>query len=271
MSPIKRIISTKERPFAQVVSDLRHVVFSVIRDRPSSTGVGVTSVALGTGFFVKEELFITCEHVINNSEDPHREGDSYRLIANLTGSSPRIHQVTSPSVGSELNFYPELDLAVLQVPVTGEQPSANLSYAEVELGEEIGIAGYPLAELFNDPKGNLQLSGLIYRCGRGVVTGRYEVAVTQTASPLPIIETNFMFVSGNSGGPVFSPATGTVFGMVKMFRYKKLADLVCDADSPQQLPLGINGTYLSAVFAIYSGGIKLDAFRAALEGFGVTP
>jgi hypothetical protein len=157
------------------------------------------------------------------------------------------------------------------VPITSDQPFVSLSYDEVHLGEEIGIAGYPLAQFFNDPNGNLQLNGLIYRCGRGVVTGRYEIAVTPTTTPLPIIETNFMFVSGNSGGPVFSPETGTVLGMVKMFRYTKLADFVCTADTSQPLPSGINSTYLSAVLAIYSGGIKLDAFRAALESFGVTP
>jgi len=258
--------------FSTVVNDLRHVVFSVIRDRPlAPPDSGYASVALGTGFFVQRDLFVTCEHVLNHSADPHRDGDSYRLIANLTGSAPRIHQIRSPRLGFDLNLYPELDFAVLHVEDAGDQVSARLSYEEVALGDEIGITGYPLAQLFKDSQGNLQLNGLIYRCSRGVVTGRYEITASPTSAPLPLIETNFMFVSGNSGGPIFCPDTGKVIGMVKMVWWRKIAESLHHAETNQQLPFGGGAEYLSAVLAIYSGGIKLDAFRAALEGFGVTP
>jgi len=85
-----------------------------------------------------------------------------------------------------------------------------------------------------------------------------------------MIEVNFMFVSGNSGGPVFRPETGEVVGMVQGIRVHKIADYACQLNPPQQVPLGLPGQYLTGVLAIYSGGIKLDAFRAALEDFGVT-
>lgn len=263
-------LSVSHRPFSNVVADMRHVVFGVIRERPLGSG-GVGSIALGTGFFVAEDLFITCDHVINHPSDPHQTGDSYILVANLTGSSPRIHRVVGPQVGNGLDLYPELDLAILKVGKTSDQPYAAIMYDEIEPGEEIGITGYPLAQIGRDTNSNLVLDGMIHRCGRGVITARYEASLSQGAPTLPLIETNFMFVSGNSGGPIFNPATGQVVGMVKMVSWAKIADHLCQADLNHKLPAGIQTSYLSAVFAIYSSGVKLDAFRAALESSGISP
>jgi hypothetical protein len=39
------------------------------------------------------------------------------------------------------------------------QVSAHLRYEEVALEDDIAITGYPLAQLFNDSRGNLQPNG----------------------------------------------------------------------------------------------------------------
>jgi S1-C subfamily serine protease len=268
MAEPKGRLSREVRKFTDIVSDMRHVVFSVIRDRPQPDG-GVASAALGTGFFLKGDTFITCDHVMNSTGDPHQVGDSYRLIANLTGSTATVHVVKKPDVGKELSLYPDLDLAILQVPEVDDQPFASISYAEVPIGEEIGIVGYPLASLTTDAKANLQLEGLIYRAGKGIVTGRYRGTLNPVAPDLPMLETNFMFVSGNSGGPVFSAETGNVIGMVQGYRTVKVGEHLMQVTSPKNPNLPTE--YYSAVQAVYSGGIKCDAFRTALESFSIVP
>ncbi|RXH57661.1 hypothetical protein GRAN_0971 [Granulicella sibirica] len=80
-----------------------------------------------------------------------------------------------------------------------------------------------------------------------------------------------MFVSGNSGGPVFDPETGRVLGMVQGIQWFKIAEqLVAVNAAPGQLPLGIPPVYVAPVLAVYSRAIKLDCFRTVLDGFGIT-
>ncbi len=123
-------LKVKGKEFHQIVGDYRHVVCSVVRQRPMNGGNGAK--ALGTGFFVSRDVFITCDHVMNDPNDPHREGDSYALVANLTGASGKLYPLPTPQVGKEINLFPSLDLAVLRVPNTpNDQPFAPLEYGEV--------------------------------------------------------------------------------------------------------------------------------------------
>jgi hypothetical protein len=255
--------------FKDIVADLRYVVFSVIRDRPNPAG-GVISFPMGTGFFVAPKIFITCDHVVNPVALPHLTGDSYRLIANLTGTSATVHTLPTPQIGNEIILFPNLDLAVLKVDsVPNDHPYTALSYGEVHLGEEVGIVGYPLASLTTDPNGDLRLQGLIYRTAKGEVTGRYAGTLNPNAPDLPVVEVNFMFVSGNSGGPAFEADTGKVIGMVQGFTWRGIAEEHVQQTALQQLPLGLSTSYIARIHAIYSWAIKLDCFRTALEGLGV--
>ena len=263
-------LSTEPRKFKDIVADLRCAVFSVIRDRPNQAGA-FSSLPLGTGFFVKPDVFITCHHVFNPALDPHKSGDSYRLIANLTGSSATVHTITNVEVGKNLTLFPNLDLAVLQFNVGPDQAYAAITYDDVGIGDDIGVVGYPLAALNLDANGNLLLEGLIYRAAKGTITGRYAGTLNPQAPDLPVLEVNFMFVSGNSGGPVFEASTGRVVGMVQGIRWNKLAEQVSQISTPNlQLPLALPTDYIACIHAIYSLGIKLDCFRSTLDGFGIT-
>ena len=84
-------------------------------------------------------------------------------------------------------------------------------------GEDIGVVGYPVPEL-RVVNGNLTLNGLVYRAAKGHVTGRYVASLDATLLDIPIVEVNFLFVPGNSGGPVFSAETGRVIGFVSRYR-----------------------------------------------------
>ena len=97
------------------------------------------------------------------------------LVSNLTGNSGKIYTITNPQLGNEINLFPNLDLAVLRISSSpNDQPFVSLEYGDVYEGEDIGIVGYPLAELRVE-NGNITFNGVLYRAARGCVTGRYAV------------------------------------------------------------------------------------------------
>ena len=260
-------LKTKGKDFHEIVSDFRHVVCSVVRQRPMPGGMGAK--ALGTGFFVARDIFITCDHVMNNPSDPHQVGDSYALVANLTGTSGKVYPIPIPQLGQQVSLFPNLDLAVLRVPNTPQdQPYAALEYGDVYEGEGIGVVGYPLPEL-QVSNGNITFGAVIYRVARGSITARFT-ANDGALQNVPYIEVNFLFVPGNSGGPVFSARTGRVMGFVRAYRAVKIRESVETATMIQQLPLGLQAQYIESLSAIYSLAVKLDFVRATLESFGVT-
>ena len=150
MNPPQGKLSHKRRAFLNVAYDMRHVVYSVVRSRPVMVNgqQGFQSAARGTGFFVSPDIFITCHHVLNDAADPHVPGDNYVLVANMgPGVAPRIIQIARPEIGREINLFPQFDFAVLRVPAEANRPYASLSFNRVYEGEEIGVAGYPVARL----------------------------------------------------------------------------------------------------------------------------
>jgi len=267
MIPPTGRLKAKKRSFVEIVFDMRHVVFSVIRERPMPGGVGARP--LGTGFFVARNIFLTCEHVLNPPVDPHQAGDSYVLVANLTGTSGKTYKVAAPQTGNEINLFPNLDLGILRVASSShDQPFVALEYGDVYEGEDIGVVGYPLAEL-RTVNSNIALDAVMYRAGRGCVTGRYN-ANDGALVNVPYIEVNFLFVPGNSGGPVFSAETGRVVGFVRAFRTVKIREMVATATMIPQLPLGLGNQYIENLNAIYSLAVKFDFIRTTIEGFGVS-
>jgi S1-C subfamily serine protease len=270
--PTGRLSTKKGRPFHQIVADMRHVVCSVVRRRPAPASAGpnaTMAAALGTGFFASRDVFLTCDHVMNNPADPHLPGDSYWLVGNLTGTSGHVYTIDNPQIGQDIHLFPNLDLAVLRVPSTpNTQPYVAVDYGAVHEGQEIGVVGYPIPEL-TVISGNIAFNAVIYRAARGHVTARY-VTNDGPLQQVPYIEVNFLFVPGNSGGPVFSPETGRVLGFVRGFRAVKVKESVATVSMIQQLPLGVSNQYIENLNAIYSVAVKLEFIRTTIESFGVS-
>jgi Trypsin-like peptidase domain len=265
-------LKTSRRDFLKVAHDMRHVVYSVVRQRPVVVNGqnGINSAPRGTGFFVSPEIFITCHHVVNGAEDPHQAGDNYALVANMgVGNPPRVIPLNNPTVGQELNFFPQYDLTLLRVPRDATRAYASISFAHVYEGEDVGVAGYPIGKLSSPDQRNLSIDGLIYRVGRGPVSASFVWNISSVMTQIPIVEVGFLFVSGNSGGPVFLAETGHVIGFVHGFHDTKIREKVVSTGQNTALPQGMANQYVEHLHAIYSVAIKLDAVRSTLQTFGV--
>jgi hypothetical protein len=264
-------LSTKKRDFKNVVSDLRHAVLSVVRFRPSQQAGLFDINVLGSGFFVSSEVFVTCWHVIDSPELPHVNGDQYQLVGNL-GAVP-ISLPIGNVMGTDIHLFPDKDLAIIICKAKKDQAYLSVSYADIPVGMEIGVSGYPLARLGTDANGNPDVKALVYRVAKGVATAVFRYDVDHgDGHPLldtQVVEVNFLFVPGNSGGPIFEADTGRAIAYVKGMRTHKIKETAEQCFPTTQVPNGLSRTYLDAVHAVYSIGLTLDRVRPELEQFGV--
>lgn len=263
-------IPSKVRDFQSVVADVRHTVFAVHRWRPDGQGK-FNVMSLGSGFFVSSTVFVTCWHVIDSPQAPHQPGDLYRLVNNLDGQRGIIHEING-GMGVDIHLYPDNDVAILTSTSKLDQAYLPVSYANVQPGMEIGVAGYPLAQIVTDPDGNVTLAGMPFRVAKGVATAFYRTDIDSgdghPLTDVPILEVNFLFVPGNSGGPIFDAQTGRVVSYVKGFRHYKVGE-VEERCSLAKVPAGLQANYLDSVRAVYSIGLTLNPVRNHLENFGV--
>jgi S1-C subfamily serine protease len=261
------------RSFTEIVRDIRYCVFSIIRLRPDGSGQAgrFLTMAIGSGFFVGPNTLLTCNHVINPANNPHVPGDGYVIVQNLGSGIVKVSQNWLLTIGQNLHLFPDCDLAIIQTP-GDPQPYATVGYNDIPEGVEIGIAGYPLSQILAGPNGEPQFPGIIYRVAKGVVTS----TVTQTLDPRPnprtkplnTIEVNFLFVAGNSGGPIFDAETGRVMAFVHGFTNREINQNYVDTNA-QNIAAGAPNKHIQSLHAIYSLGIKLDSVRQELERFGV--
>jgi len=233
-------------------------------------------MALGSGFFVSREVFLTCHHVVNPIGAPHVDGDIYRLVALTdTKGAGNAVQIGNVKAGENLHLFPESDLALFRCPIQDTRPFVALEYGEVPLGKELGVAGYPLPRLASAPgNGDLRYDGLIFRVAQGPLTSSYVTALNSdqgiVLQNVPILEVNFLFVTGNSGGPVFDAATGRVAAFVQGYHTTKIRERMETVTMINPLPEGTANTYVENLSALYSIAIKMERARPHLEANGVT-
>jgi hypothetical protein len=261
------------RSFTEIVRDMRCCVFSIMRLRPDGSGQQgkVRHLASGSGFFVGPNTFITCNHVMNPADNPHAAGDCCMLVQNLGAGKAKHSPAFTLVEGNNFHPFSDCDLAVIQVP-GDPQPYATVGYNDILEGTEIGVAGYPLSKIIPGPNNEPQFPGVIYRIARGVVTSTVMQCLDPRPNPrtraLNTVEVNFMFVPGNSGGPIFDAETGRVMAFVHGFTSTEITQNYIDTNA-QNIAAGAPNKHIQSLHAIYSIGIKLDSVRTELERFGV--
>jgi S1-C subfamily serine protease len=156
-----------------------------IEDIVSSALPAVASIdagsSRGSGFFVRPDLVVTNNHVIEGQSSVTLQAGGNKYTARVASASPAI------------------DLALLQVfNPNPQQPTLRLgSAASARPGEEVIAIGYALGALSNTVT-------------RGIVS-----AVRQTQNNVTLIQTDAAINPGNSGGPLLD-RSGTVIGINSM-------------------------------------------------------
>jgi S1-C subfamily serine protease len=186
---------------------------------------------LGSGFCIRPEgVVITCEHVFKAFMDPESYQRLMESIGRNDGLSIPVKSIVpfamfySGVCGTEIRMdavsvatgvaMKDFDLAALKLHKHPAFPQGYPTLPIADYGElyemmEVATCGYPLGEALHDQIGTVTSSftkGMISSIIPAQGIAREHVRGFQ----LDLTATN-----GNSGGPVFSLATGRVFGVLQ--------------------------------------------------------
>lgn len=155
-----------------------------------NTGAGdprtfTSSLGLGSGILVKEDMVLTAAHVVGNAEEimvQFFDGEA------IPGKTVRLNRL--------------VDVAIVQLAKAPADPQlATLGNSdEARTGEGVFIIGAPM--------------GLPYSLSTGVISGRNAQSDMVTEGfPVEFLQTDASINTGNSGGPMFNHR-GEVIGVV---------------------------------------------------------
>ncbi len=187
---------------------------------------------VGSGFCIHPEgVVVTCEHVFRSFVDPNSyqrvmeavKGGAAQAFPELAAARP--HALFLGGVqGTEVTMFPVpivnavtktgYDLAVLKLHKHGAftrgYPTLQVAdYNELHEMMEIGICGFPLGEALHDQLGTVTSSFT-----RGMISSIIPAAGVSREN-VRGFQLDATATNGNSGGPVFSLATGKVFGVLQ--------------------------------------------------------
>ena len=203
----------------------------IARVKPSVLAVGTLQPLrqppvriAGTGFVVAGgRRALTCHHVVA----PLRALLDDEQLVVLVGSGRDVQVRRAEIVALD----PDHDAALLSF--TGEPvPALHLARERAREGQEVAFTGYPIANVY----------GLHPVTHRGIVSAVTPIVVPQASARaldptmiqrlkdgFAVYQLDATAYPGNSGGPLYDPATGAVLGMVssvfvKRTKEKLLAD-----------------------------------------------
>jgi S1-C subfamily serine protease len=169
----------------------------------------------GTGFVIDGgTTVVTNAHVLPSVLDAARNETLAAVVPPGAGEKPDVRELQRISVD------PTTDLAVLRL---GGQPLPALKLrdsATVREGQEVLITGFPLGTVI----------GLFAATHRGMISAITPIAIPQSRAAdlnpalvhrlggggFPVFQLDATAYPGNSGSPIYDPATGEVLGIVNM-------------------------------------------------------
>jgi S1-C subfamily serine protease len=222
-------------PSSSIHDAVKKATVAVVKSIPGKTPFPYSIV--GSGFCIDPEgIIVTCEHVFRQFFTPETrereqqarqaaQGETFTgdcvipYVLFYLGVREKEHRVASTLVPVRHAVKDEkhgFDLALLRLPRPDKQvfpegyPKFSIAdYAELHEMMEIATCGFPLGEALHDQIGTVTSSftkGMISSIIPAQGVAREHVRGFQ----LDLTTTN-----GNSGGPVFSLATGEVFGVLQ--------------------------------------------------------
>ena len=152
--------------------------------------------------------------------NPHQNGDRCTLINNLDGQNSIVYDIRRWS-RKRYSPFPRFQISPLSPCKTRPRSGFHSNRLSVPACWcQIGVARYPLPSVGIDPDGSANITGLVYRVARGTATAGCTEPSCDAGNRHPlkdtlVVEVNFHFVPGISGGPVFDAETGRAFAYVK--------------------------------------------------------
>lgn len=202
---------------------------TVVRVKPSVIGVGTmlktrqpAVVFVGTGFAVGDGLsIITNAHVIPDKLDAGRMEE----LGIVTGSGPESVSFRSARL---VGLDREHDLAHLRLSGPPLAPLVLAGEGSVTEGQDLAFTGYPLGmRLGLHAATHRALLAAITPVVRPSLSSRQldARAITQLQRrPFDIYQLDGTAYPGNSGSPLYDPASGAVVGVINMVFVKGLKE-----------------------------------------------
>ena len=169
---------------------------------------------LGTGFAVGNgSTIVTNAHVLPQTVDADK-GEAYAVIAPGLNREAQLRRTTRGPDD------PAHDLALLNLPGPALPALAIRDSESVREGESVLFTGYPIGAVL----------GPFPATHRGMISAITPIAIPAAHSsqlkpelirrlssgPFPVFQLDATAYPGNSGSPVYDPATGEVIGIVNM-------------------------------------------------------
>ncbi len=167
-------------------------------------------IVYGTGFWVKDKkVFVTCAHVVQ-----HILGAPIELAGMLVVGGNGVEY--KKAIVATIDF--AHDIAVLSIEAddnyinTQSASGLDINEEEIEVGEAVGYAGFPLGnQLLNQKHSPTYAEGVI---GQEIISVNGPKWI-QISGPV---------VGGYSGGPIVLKENGKVIGMVSNSPSKEAGD-----------------------------------------------
>ena len=125
---------------------------------------------------------------------------------NLDGDHGIIHEVNG-GLGVDVHLYPDEDFAIL---ISDSKISRSLHASQLcryQVWRRHRGCWLPVGGATVDAGGNITLGGIIHRVAKGVVNAVYKTDLNSgdghPLTGIKVLEVNFLFVPGNSGGTNF--------------------------------------------------------------------
>lgn len=204
------------------------------RVRPSIVGIGsfqpmrTPRVALfGTGFVVGDgRHVITNAHVVDNVEETQRHENLSVLVGR--GSRPQVRR--AERVAMDLRH----DLVLLEIEGAALPPLLLGDSNSVREGESLVFTGFPIGAVLGlYPVTHRAMVSAITPIVAPMNSGGQLTAevVARMRDPFDVLQLDATAYPGNSGSPLYDPATGRVVGVVNMVFVKETRESVLERPS----------------------------------------
>lgn len=254
------------------------VFILLVEAQKNAQGQYVPVNSSGTGFFVSDDgWLLTCFHVVQTFVP-----GKHKILAVYKENETVIDTKDASQIDFEFKGFDLCAIKFDSLPKGASPISVSLTIPDQ--GANLGIFGYPGSWIEYDDKNLIKLCPLKPRVGKCVLTRNEIGDFFNWIVQKRLLETQFSFVKGNSGGPIFSADSGKLVGIVNGFSpiYQTVYECAVEHSNsthhvtgniysiPVTLPPDCYWKPAFYVYAvIYSYGLACDEIITCLKKVGV--